>query len=58
VPVGRKMTGPRTVSMTDRNGQARECIAEAFDTTHNALILVYPKKELAIAVGAGNRCPS
>jgi hypothetical protein len=53
LPVGRKMTGPRTVSVTDKNGQAHECVAEAFDTTHNVLILVYPRKALAIAVGAG-----
>lgn len=46
LPVGRRMTRPTTVSMTDRNGQAHECIAEAFDTTFNVLILVYPVKAL------------
>ncbi|WP_036259131.1 hypothetical protein [Mesorhizobium sp. WSM3224] len=30
------------VSVTDRNGHARERLAEAFDTTFNVLILVYP----------------
>ena len=30
----------------DLNGTHRECIAEAFDTTYNILILVYPKRAL------------
>lgn len=47
LPVGRRMTGPTTVSLTDRNGQAHECLAEAFDTTFNVLILVYPLKALS-----------
>ena len=46
LPVGRKMTRPTTVSITDRNGQAHECVAEAFDTTFNVLLLVYPVKAL------------
>jgi hypothetical protein len=46
LPIGRKMTRPTTVSFTDRNGQAHECLAEAFDTTFNILILVYPVKAL------------
>lgn len=46
LPVGRRMTKPTTVSITDRNGQAHECVAEAFDTTFNVLILVYPIKLL------------
>jgi hypothetical protein len=46
LPVGRRMTRPTTVSLTDRNGQAHECVAEAFDTTFNVLVLVYPVKAL------------
>jgi hypothetical protein len=46
LPIGGKMTRPTTVSITDRNGQAHECIAEAFDTTFNILLLVYPVKAL------------
>lgn len=42
VPIGRKMTRPTPLSIQDRNGVSRKCIAEAFDTTHNILILVYP----------------
>jgi hypothetical protein len=30
------------LSLTDRNGTAHECVAEAFDTTHNVIILLYP----------------
>ena len=37
------MTRPRSFSLTDLNGTAHECVAEAFDTTpHNVLILLYP----------------
>lgn len=46
LPIGRKMTRATTVSVTDRNGHAHECLAEAFDTTFNVLILVYPVREL------------
>jgi hypothetical protein len=46
LPIGRRMTRPTIISMTDLNGEAHECIAEAFDTTFNVLILVYPKKAL------------
>lgn len=46
LPVGRKMTRPTRVSITDRNGQAHECVAEAFDTTFNVLLLLYPVKAL------------
>ena len=46
LPVGRKMTGPRTLSIVDRNGTNHECIAEAFDTSWNVLILVYPIRAL------------
>jgi hypothetical protein len=46
LPVGRKMTGPRTLSIVDRNGTKNECVAEAFDTTWNVLILVYPIRAL------------
>jgi hypothetical protein len=47
LPIGRKMTRPTTISITDRNGQAHECLGEAFDTTFNVLLLVYPVKALA-----------
>jgi hypothetical protein len=46
LPVGRRMSRPTTISVTDRNGQAHECVAEAFDTTFNVLILVYPVRAL------------
>ena len=46
LPIGRKMTRATPVSMTDLNGHAHECLAEAFDTTFNVLILVYPARAL------------
>lgn len=46
LPIGRKMTRPTSLSMTDMNGTNHECIAEAFDTTYNILILLYPVKAL------------
>jgi hypothetical protein len=46
IPVGRKMTRPTTLSLTDRNGVPHECVAEAFDTTHNVIILLYPTTAL------------
>jgi hypothetical protein len=42
LPFGRRMTSPTVVSLTDLNGYARECLAEAFDTKFNVLILVSP----------------
>jgi hypothetical protein len=46
LPIGRKMTRPTTLSLKDRNGTPHECVAEAFDTTHNVIILMYPTKAL------------
>ncbi|HEC14205.1 MAG TPA: hypothetical protein ENI72_00465, partial [Rhodospirillales bacterium] len=46
IPIGRKMTRPRSLSIADMNGQAHECVAEAFDTTYNIIILLYPTKAL------------
>lgn len=46
VPIGRKMTKPTPIRIKDKNGQIHECLAEAFDTTYNILVLLYPVKEL------------
>ncbi|MGA9670855.1 MAG: hypothetical protein WBQ94_16715 [Terracidiphilus sp.] len=46
LPIGRKMSRPRSLPIFDRNGTEHECIAEAFDTTFNVLILAYPVKAL------------
>ena len=42
VPVipAKKMSFDREVVLTDRNGEKRMCIAEAFNTTHQTLILI------------------
>ena len=42
VPIHRKMTKAVPLIITDLNGQRHECLAEAFDTTYNILILLYP----------------
>jgi len=46
LPIGRKMTPQTLVLLKDRNGDSHECLAEAFDTTHNIIILIYPVKAL------------
>jgi hypothetical protein len=47
IPFGtRRMTRPTTLSLTDRNGIDHECVAEAFNTTYNILVLLYPKGAL------------
>jgi len=56
LPIGRRMTRPTTLSMTDRDGTLHECVAEAFDTTHNVIILLFPVRALtkmSIVVPAG-----
>jgi len=35
-----------------------ECVAEAFDTTHNVLILVYPVSEPGTVATLGPRAPT
>jgi len=46
LPVGRKMTKQTALSLRDRNGGRHDCVAEAFDTTYNVLILLYPTRAL------------
>ena len=41
------MTRPVTLSIIDLNGTAHECVAEAFDTKWNILILLHPVRALA-----------
>jgi Zn-dependent peptidase ImmA (M78 family) len=36
----KRMVYPREIALTDRNHEMRECIAEAFNTTHQILILI------------------
>lgn len=50
LPIGRRMKGPVSLELTDLNGERHECLAEAFDTKHNVLILLYPTKSLATSV--------
>lgn len=46
LPIGRKMTRPTSLAINDLNGIAHECVAEAFDTSWNVIILMYPKADL------------
>ena len=46
LPIGRRMTRGVAVRITDVNGVYHECMAEAFDTTYNVLVLVYPRRAL------------
>ena len=48
VPRGKKqrMVYPRGVGLTDRNGERRECVGEAFDTKHQVLVLLRDKGPL------------
>ena len=46
LPLGRKMTKPRSLGLTDLNGTLHDCVGEAFDSTHNVLILLYPVQAL------------
>lgn len=46
LPIGRKMTRATRLVFKDRNGEDHECWGEAFDTTFNVLLLIYPVKAL------------
>jgi Zn-dependent peptidase ImmA (M78 family) len=46
LPIGHKMTKPYPLSMADLAGTLHDCVAEAFDTTYNVLVLLYPVKAL------------
>ena len=48
VPIGgRKGSGKRQISLTDRNGARHDCIAESFTQTHQVFILIHATKALA-----------
>jgi IrrE N-terminal-like domain len=40
VPVGRRMTKRREITLTDRNGDKRKCSAEAFSSGHQVFLLI------------------
>lgn len=47
VPLGkRRMSRPRTIAITDRNGTDHECLAEAFATPYQVFILIHLRKAL------------
>lgn len=49
LPIGRKMTRPTPLRFRDKNGVEHDCLGEAFDTTHNVLLLIYPVTALTSA---------
>ena len=58
LPIGRRMTRPVSLSLVDRNGQDHECVAEAFDTTYNIIVLLYPVSALTaktVVLRQGNK---
>lgn len=47
IPIGgRRMTGRRNLALVDANGINHECLAEAFNSTFNVFILIYPVRAL------------
>jgi hypothetical protein len=47
-----RVVKPTLISLHDRNGDMHECVAEAFDTKHNIIILLYPVQTLSTKPGA------
>jgi hypothetical protein len=42
VPLGkRRSSGKRSIALTDRNGEAHDCIAESFSTGHQVFVLIH-----------------
>lgn len=47
VPIGgRKMSRPRELPLTDRNGTIHDCVAEGFTTTHHVFVLIHVRAAL------------
>jgi hypothetical protein len=49
VPIGRRLTRPTSLFIRDRNGDRVEAVGEAFDTTHNVILLLYTVRAFMIA---------
>ena len=45
--IGRRIKGPVSIMIRDKNGEPHECVAEAIDTTYNILVLIFTKKSLS-----------
>lgn len=43
---GKRMVYPRNIGLKDRNGAHRECVGEAFDSTHQILVLIRDTRPL------------
>ena len=57
LPIGRKMSRPRGISLRDCNGNLHECVAEAFATKYHVFVLVHSVKTLnrMIVIMPGSR---
>lgn len=58
LPIMQKFAGPAQLRLADRNGDIHECVGEAFNTTHNVILLIYTLQALqgpVIAVPASYR---
>tara|TARA_A100000171_G_scaffold52439_2_gene70783 strand:- start:291 stop:1190 length:900 start_codon:yes stop_codon:yes gene_type:complete len=47
VPFDRRMSRPQSIELVDANGTRHECVAEAFNSTHQIFILICPQAALA-----------
>lgn len=53
IPVGgRRMTSPRRIEIVDANGEVRDCLAEAFNSTYQVFILLHASETLRSTVVA------
>jgi hypothetical protein len=41
IPIGRRMSRPRNLTLVDRNGVRHECVAEAFNTSYQVFVLIH-----------------
>ncbi len=47
IPIGgKRMSWPREIPITDRNGTIHECVAESFSTTHHVFVLIHAASAL------------
>lgn len=46
IPIGRRMSRPQQIVLTDANGTRHECIAETFNSMHQVFILICPQAAL------------
>lgn len=50
VPINRRGSGKRSISLTDANGVSHECIAESFTQTHQVFVLIHVRRALTSTI--------